>query len=95
MPGPQTPGHHGSSLNEREKSMFEGIKDLGCVRAFEVHGRFIAIKNHHMEVLADLVRSGSNVAGIKFIKAEYEMGLKDAKDTFDAIAEPIRAFNRP
>ena len=49
----------------------------------------VEVMEHHKEVVRALYRKDSVVPAVKFIRAEYALGLKEAKDYCDALCQGI------
>ena len=71
--------------------MFESkLKIIGPAFVVEVDGEIRVLKPHHIDAVRAFCNPAyvNRIAAIKFIRAEYGLGLKDAKDLVDVISEP-------
>jgi len=69
------------------------IKVLGQVFAIEVEGRAIAIKPHHLDAVKFMLRKNTRdvIAAIKFLRAEYGLSLRNAKQLADYLRDEMEA----
>lgn len=70
-----------------------GVKFTGTSSNYIVGGHPVTIDQYIMELIIILIEKNCAVEGIKFLRNYCQIGLKEAKDLFDAMRMQYRQSN--